>query len=108
MKKVLIIGYLWPYCRHQGGSPRTLGLVNYLAEFGWHPIVLTPPLSKEPRTLSIVQRPGIVTLHDLPPLDNALLKLLMQHLFHDFGVAAMFFTFGKNSFDYLVSTQTKV
>lgn len=44
MRKVLIVGYLWPYCRHKGGSPRTLGLTNYLQEFGWEPIVLTAPL----------------------------------------------------------------
>jgi hypothetical protein len=46
MKKVLIIGYLWPYCRYRGGSPRTLGLTNYLSEFGWQPIVLTAPLKE--------------------------------------------------------------
>jgi glycosyltransferase involved in cell wall biosynthesis len=44
MRKVLIVGYLWPYCRFKGGSPRTLGLANYLEEFGWEPIVLTAPL----------------------------------------------------------------
>ena len=44
MRNILIVGYLWPYCRHKGGSPRTLGLTNYLQEFGWEPIVLTAPL----------------------------------------------------------------
>lgn len=47
MKKVLIIGYLFPYCRYEGGSPRTFGLSSYLAEFGWEPIVLTPLLSQK-------------------------------------------------------------
>ncbi|HUS50975.1 MAG TPA: glycosyltransferase [Candidatus Paceibacterota bacterium] len=48
MKKVLIIGYLEPYCLYRGGSPRTLGLANYLIEFGWQPIVLTAPLRGKP------------------------------------------------------------
>jgi len=47
MRKVLIIGYLWPYCSYPNGSPRTLGLANYLPEFGWQPIILTPSLSKK-------------------------------------------------------------
>ncbi len=46
MKKVLIIGYFWPYHRH--GSGRMLGLAKYLPEFGWEPIILTAPLEKAP------------------------------------------------------------
>ena len=41
MKKVLIIGSIWPY--HQGAA-RLPGLAKYLAEFGWEPVVLTQPL----------------------------------------------------------------
>jgi glycosyltransferase involved in cell wall biosynthesis len=45
MKKVLIVGYPWPYI---GGSKRVMGLSNYLPEHGWEPIILTAPLSKKP------------------------------------------------------------
>ena len=45
MKKVLIIGHFWPY---RGGSGRVIGLVKYLPEFGWEPIVLTAPLDEKP------------------------------------------------------------
>jgi len=31
MKKVLLIGFLWPYL---GGSKRVIGLANHLEEFG--------------------------------------------------------------------------
>lgn len=41
MKKVLIIGTIWPY--HHGGA-RVPGLAKYISEFGWEPIVLTMPL----------------------------------------------------------------
>ena len=41
MKRVLVIGFFWPYL---GGSKRVLGLVSHLAEFGWDPIILTAPL----------------------------------------------------------------
>ena len=41
MKKVLIIGSIWPY--HKGAA-RLPGLAKYLAEFGWEPVVLTQPL----------------------------------------------------------------
>ena len=43
MKKVLIIGYLHPFT-YSGGSFRPLPLAQYLPEFGWEPIVLTPTL----------------------------------------------------------------
>ena len=46
MKKVLLIGYPFPY-RH-GGSPRLVGLAKYLPEFGWEPDILTPPLDEKP------------------------------------------------------------
>lgn len=43
MKKVLIIGFLHPFAQ-DGGSWRPLTLAQLLPEFGWEPIVLTPPL----------------------------------------------------------------
>lgn len=53
MRKVLIIGFLWPYI---GGSKRVIGLANYLSEFGWEPIVLTAPLKKDPpRNFRVVE-----------------------------------------------------
>jgi len=45
MKKVLIIGYFWPY---RGGSGRMLGLAKYLKDFGWEPIIITAPLERVP------------------------------------------------------------
>ncbi len=42
MKKVLIIANLFH------ASPRIPGLVKYLPEFGWQPIILTPPLGEKP------------------------------------------------------------
>jgi hypothetical protein len=45
MKKVLIIGYFWPY---RNGSGRIIGLARYLSKFGWEPIILTGPLEKKP------------------------------------------------------------
>ncbi len=45
MKNVLIIASFWPY---RQGSKRTIGLANYLPEFGWQPIILTPPLDGKP------------------------------------------------------------
>ncbi|HEX5038143.1 MAG TPA: hypothetical protein VFX30_13385 [bacterium] len=44
MKKVLIIGYFWPYIY---GSARIVGLANHLNAFGWYPIVVTAPLSQQ-------------------------------------------------------------
>ena len=44
MKKVLIIGTIWPY--HHGGA-RVPGF-KYISEFGWEPIVLTLPLLGNP------------------------------------------------------------
>lgn len=44
MKRVLIIGYFWPY--HPGGSKRVIGLAKYLSKFGWEPIVLTASLQE--------------------------------------------------------------
>lgn len=46
MKKVLIIGYLWPYIK---GSKRTIGIAKYLADFGWEPIVLTSSIEHIPK-----------------------------------------------------------
>ena len=45
MKKVLIVGYFWPY---RNGSGRVIGLARYLSEFGWQPIILTGPLEQKP------------------------------------------------------------
>jgi glycosyltransferase involved in cell wall biosynthesis len=54
MKKVLLVGYPFPY-RH-GGSPRLLGLAKYLPEFSYIPIILTPPLDeKAPPSLNVVE-----------------------------------------------------
>ena len=44
MKKVLIIGYFWPYII---GGGRIIELANHLHHFGWKPIILTTPLSQE-------------------------------------------------------------
>lgn len=46
MKKVLIIGSIWPY--HHGGA-RVPGLAKYISEFGWEPIVLSMPLPGKPK-----------------------------------------------------------
>jgi len=40
-RRVLVVGGLWPY--HRGGA-RVPGLVKYLPEFGWEPVVLTQPI----------------------------------------------------------------
>lgn len=45
MKRVLIIGYFWPY---RSGSKRVIGLSKYLPEFGWQPTVLTAPFQRKP------------------------------------------------------------
>jgi len=42
MKKVLIIANLFH------ASPRIPGLAKYLPEFGWKPVILTPPLGENP------------------------------------------------------------
>lgn len=47
MKKVLIIGCIWPF-HHRGTGVRVPGLAKYLSDFGWEPIVLTMPLPGEP------------------------------------------------------------
>jgi hypothetical protein len=53
MRKVLIIGFPWPYI---GGSKRVIGLASHLSDFGWEPVILTAPLQREgPRDLLIVQ-----------------------------------------------------
>jgi len=46
MKKVLVIGFLWPYHRRAGA--RLGGLVKYLHEFDWEPVLLTAPLETKP------------------------------------------------------------
>jgi glycosyltransferase involved in cell wall biosynthesis len=46
MKKVLVIGFLWPYHRRAGA--RLSGLVKYLHEFGWEPVLLTATLETGP------------------------------------------------------------
>jgi len=45
MKKVLIIGYFWPYL---GGSGRIPGFAKHLPESGWQPTILTAPLGIKP------------------------------------------------------------
>ena len=44
MKKVLIIAHLFR------ASPRIPGLVKYLPEFGWQPIILTAPIGENPES----------------------------------------------------------
>ena len=52
MKKVLIITCL-PWA-----TPRIPGLARYLPEFGWEPIILTPPLTTRPEAwLRVVETP---------------------------------------------------
>ena len=52
MKKVLIITYL-PYA-----TPRIPGLAKYLPEFGWQPLIITPPCLKETGSeLRIIETP---------------------------------------------------
>ena len=58
MKKVLIIGYFWPFCRYGGGSPRLGGLAKYLSEFDWQPIILTPFLREKPEfEVNVIETP---------------------------------------------------
>ena len=45
MKKVLIIGHLWPY---RSGSRRMSGFSKCLKEFNWQPIIITGPLNIRP------------------------------------------------------------
>jgi hypothetical protein len=47
MKKVLILGCIWPY-HQKAGVPEVPCLAKYLPEFGWEPIVLTMPLPGNP------------------------------------------------------------
>lgn len=44
MRKVLVIGYFWPY---RGGSGRMWGLAKYLSGLSWEPIILTAPLERK-------------------------------------------------------------
>ena len=44
MSKVLIIADLFH------ASPRIPGLVKYLPEFGWQPIILTTPIGEDPES----------------------------------------------------------
>lgn len=46
MKKVLIVGYIWPYHRAAGNCVHAVA--KYLPEFGWEPVVLTIPLPEKP------------------------------------------------------------
>lgn len=55
MKNALIIASFWPY---RQGSKRTIGLANYLPEFGWQPTILTPPLHGKPDTqFKVIETP---------------------------------------------------
>ena len=55
MKKVLIVGYFWPY---RPGSRRILGLTKYITEFGWQPVILTAPLYEKPDVdIRIIETP---------------------------------------------------
>ncbi len=47
MKKVLIIGYPYPFTQPRGGGGiRIFPLAKYLPEFNWKAVILTPPLLK--------------------------------------------------------------
>jgi hypothetical protein len=48
MKKVLIIGYLHPLTLPPGGGFALLPLARHLPQFGWQPLVLSPPLREKP------------------------------------------------------------
>jgi len=55
MKKVLIVGYFWPY---RPGSRRISGLTKYITEFGWQPVILTAPLYEKPDVdIRIIETP---------------------------------------------------
>lgn len=60
MKKVLIIGTVWPH--HLWGGARVPGLAKYISEFGWEPIVLTQPL---PRNLNLNYRVVEIPFNDI-------------------------------------------
>jgi len=61
MKKVLIIGTIWPY---QHGGVRVPGLAKYLPEFGWEPVILTMPLPGKPRLeYRVIETPFHDVLH---------------------------------------------
>lgn len=45
MKKVLVIGQIWPY--HRGAGNCAHAVARYLPEFGWEPLVLTTPLPEK-------------------------------------------------------------
>lgn len=53
MRKVLIISYSFPPRAGAGGN-RIAGLVQYLPEFGWDPIVLTATLPQKPNSNRLV------------------------------------------------------
>ena len=56
MKNVLVIGFLWPYHRRAGA--RLSGLVKYLHEFDWEPVLLTAPLETRPEyNLRVIEVP---------------------------------------------------
>jgi len=57
MKKVLIIGYFWPY--HPGGSKRMAGLVGHMREFGWQPVIISAPLKTRPEVeCKVIEAPA--------------------------------------------------
>lgn len=70
MKKVLIIGFL--QTSRYGGGFRQAPLARYLLEFGWQPIVLTPPLLvKRDFPFRVIETP----YHDVLSSWRRLLKL---------------------------------
>jgi glycosyltransferase involved in cell wall biosynthesis len=57
LRKVLLIGYLHPFT-FQSGSVRVLPLAKHLPEFGWQPIVLSPPLRGNPNLqFTVIETP---------------------------------------------------
>lgn len=68
MKKVLIIAYL------ADASPRVPGFAKYLREFGWEPLILTPPVHETSPNLTLepIKQVRIVETPYPDPLDKAL------------------------------------
>lgn len=57
MKTILVIGHLWPYSPR--GSKRVFGLLKYLPEFGWGPIVISGKLNADPEPgFRVIQTPA--------------------------------------------------
>jgi glycosyltransferase involved in cell wall biosynthesis len=96
MKKVLIIGCIWPY--HLESGARVPGLAKYISEFGWEPIVLTMPLPGNPnldyRVIEVPYRDMLKAVLKLLGLDTS--KNIRKQVSNKLGVTS------KKSFMYFV------